>query len=174
MERRNSLSRHSPLHPLIVVCGLCVILMTTACASKKSIIIPPSTPVQTTSKAGAVVGTARALVGTPYRAGGLDPGTGFDCSGFIWWVYQQHGITLPRTTADQANSGIPVNGTTLQPADILVFRTGSGMHGLHTAVYTGNGAFVHSPKPGAVVREESLAIPYWSRNFIAARRIVTP
>jgi len=153
------------------------VLLAGGCAERQVLVLPE--PAQTgqppaSDTARSVVATARGQLGVPYRAGGLDPRSGFDCSGFIWWTYHQNGINLPRTTAEQATAGAAVPGNVLRPADILVFRTGSGMHGLHTGIYTGNGRFVHSPKPGATVREETLDIPYWRRNFIAARRVVWP
>lgn len=158
-----------------LVLGL--VLLAGGCAERQVLVLPESAHMgqpPTSDTARSVVATARGQLGVPYRAGGLDPRSGFDCSGFIWWTYHQNGINLPRTTAEQATAGAAVPGNVLRPADILVFRTGSGMHGLHTGIYTGNGRFVHSPKPGATVREEVLDIPYWRRNFIAARRVVWP
>lgn len=146
------------------------------CAERTTIATPPMPqPTQqpvTKGTGPGVVQTARSLVGAPYRPGGCDP-QGFDCSGFVWFIYRQNGIVLPRTTSEQAQVGSPVIGAELKPADILVFRTGSGAQGLHTGVYTGNNTFVHSPRNGSTVREESLAIPYWRRSFMAARRVFT-
>lgn len=123
----------------------------------------------------AVVRTARTALGAPYRNGGRTPAEGFDCSGFVWWAFRQQGINLPRTTEEQAACGSPVpSGSALLPADIIVFRTSSGPLGLHTAIYTGGGQFLHSPKPGGVVREESLGVHYWRRAFMVARRILGP
>ncbi|MEG6504563.1 C40 family peptidase [Nitratidesulfovibrio sp. 1201_IL3209] len=150
------------------------------CAGKQQIVIDPvqesvvrqqapSAPSQ------ALVRTARSALGVPYRSGGRTPAEGFDCSGFVWWTFRQHGVDLPRTSEEQAACGNPVPpGGELRPADIIVFRTGSGPLGLHTAIYTGGGQFVHSPKPGGIVREESLTVHYWQRAFIAARRILHP
>ena len=150
------------------------------CAGKQQIAIPQETPQQIRQQAPAapsqaLVRTARSALGVPYRNGGRTPAEGFDCSGFVWWTFYQHGVNLPRTTEEQAACGSPVPpGNELRPADIIVFRTGSGPLGLHTAIYTGGGQFVHSPKPGGAVREESLTVHYWQRAFIAARRIFRP
>ncbi|RXF75263.1 NlpC/P60 family protein [Desulfovibrio sp. DS-1] len=150
------------------------------CAGKQQIAIPQETPQQVRQQAPAapsqaLVRTARSALGVPYRNGGRTPTEGFDCSGFVWWTFYQHGVNLPRTTEEQAACGSPVPpGHELRPADIIVFRTGSGPLGLHTAIYTGGGQFVHSPKPGGTVREESLTVHYWQRAFIAARRILRP
>lgn len=150
------------------------------CAGKQQIVIPQETPQQIRQQAPAapsqaLVRTARSALGVPYRNGGRTPAEGFDCSGFVWWTFYQHGVNLPRTTEEQAACGSPVPpGNELRPADIIVFRTGSGPLGLHTAIYTGGGQFVHSPKPGGTVREESLTVHYWQRSFITARRILRP
>lgn len=115
-----------------------------------------------------IVRTARAQIGTPYRSGGAAPG-GFDCSGLVQWAYRQHGITVPRTTAQQIHAGVRIKKNELQAGDIIVFRTSSG---LHTGIYTGKGTFIHSPRTGAYVREERLHTDYWTRAYREARRIL--
>lgn len=147
------------------------------CAGKQQILMEPEQPPQARQQTAAapsqaLIRTARSALGVPYRNGGRTPVEGFDCSGFVWWTFHQNGVDLPRTSEEQAACGSPVPpGGELRPADIIVFRTGSGPLGLHTAIYTGGGQFVHSPKPGGTVREESLTVYYWQRAFIAARRI---
>ena len=116
--------------------------------------------------------TARSQIGAHYRLGGTTP-KGFDCSGLIWWAYRQHGINVPRVTDAQAKAGYGVGrGIAMRPGDILVFDTNRGRTGLHTALYTGNGRFVHSPTSGKRVREDSLAQEYWKKRLIRIRRIV--
>ena len=116
-----------------------------------------------------VVSTARAMAGTPYRSGGATPQRGFDCSGLIYWVYQQHGITVPRVAKDQAFHGLKVHAGALKPGDIVAFRIRKDYH---TGIYTGGGKFIHSPKPGTKVREETLNTNYWSGKFVSGRRIL--
>lgn len=115
-----------------------------------------------------VVRTAQTQLGTFYRFGGSSPSKGFDCSGLIWWAFRQNGITVPRVTTDQARSGRKVSQP--QPGDILVFRTGRGNSGLHTALYAGNRTFVHSPSSGKRVCTDSLADTYWGPRLIMIRR----
>ena len=116
-----------------------------------------------TSSLGArVAQTARSQIGAHYRLGGTTP-KGFDCSGLIWWAYRQHGINVPRVTDAQAKAGYGVGrGIAMRPGDILVFDTNRGRTGLHTALYTGNGRFVHSPTSGKRVREDSFCLLYTS------------
>ena len=119
-----------------------------------------------------VAQTARSQIGAHYRLGGTTP-KGFDCSGLIWWAYRQHGINVPRVTDAQAKAGYGVGrGIAMRPGDILVFDTRRGRTGLHTALYTGNGRFVHSPTSGKRVREDSLSQEYWKKRLIRVRRIV--
>ena len=114
---------------------------------------------------------ARSQVGSRYRAGGTTP-SGFDCSGLIWWVYRQHGISVPRVTDAQAKAGSGVSRSAMRPGDILVFDTNRGRTGLHTGIYIGNGRFVHSPTSGKRVREDPISMEYWDKRLIRVRRIV--
>ena len=109
------------------------------------------------------------FVGCPYSWGGKDP-SGFDCSGFVYYVYQQFGITLNRVAQEQAENGVHVDPSALQPGDVLCFYSGSSYIG-HAGIYIGNGMFVHAQNSvtGVVITE--LAGHYSDRGF-EARRIV--
>ena len=118
-----------------------------------------------------VVDRAYSQLGKPYRYGGSTP-RGFDCSGLIWWAYRQHGVTVPRVTTDQARAGKAVKANAMRPGDVLVFKSRSSARGLHTALYAGNGTFVHSPSSGSRVRTDKIANSYWSKRLIRVRRIL--
>lgn len=118
-----------------------------------------------------IVRTAYAQMGKRYRSGGASPGSGFDCSGLVWWTYGQHGIKVPRITADQAKSGRKVARKAAMPGDILVFRTGFSPRGLHTGIYAGENKFIHSPSSGKTVCLESLGHKYWKDRLVAIRRV---
>lgn len=120
-------------------------------------------------ESGGIIELARRQIGVPYRLGGSEPGKGFDCSGLIFWVYKQNGVSLPRMAKAQSGYGDPVNKSMLRAGDIVAFRIGSTYH---TGIYTGNGYFIHSPKKGDRVREESMETYYWRRHFIGARRVM--
>jgi len=109
------------------------------------------------------------FVGCPYSWGGKDP-SGFDCSGLVYYVYQQFGITLNRVAQEQAQNGVHVDPSELQPGDILCFYSGSSYIG-HSGIYIGFGMFVHAQNSvtGVVITE--LAGHYSERGF-EARRIV--
>ncbi len=117
----------------------------------------------------ALVGTALALRGTPYRNGGSDPG-GFDCSGFTQYVFAQYGVTLPRDVRSQFGVGASVKAEDLEAGDIVFFTT-TEPGPSHVAIAIGGDQFVHAPSSSGVVRVEHLGSSYWSPRFIGARRI---
>jgi cell wall-associated NlpC family hydrolase len=117
----------------------------------------------------ALAGTALALRGAPYRNGGADP-SGFDCSGFIEYVFAQHGIAVPRTVEDLFAASADVAPDDLQPGDLVFFATTSRGPS-HVGMAIGGDAFVHAPSTQGVVRVERVSAPYWAPRFVGARRI---
>jgi len=130
---------------------------------------PVPDPVLVPVEPGGVVETALALRGAPYRNGGSDP-SGFDCSGFVWYVFSRHGIGVPRTVAEQFRTGSAVREKDLQPGDLVFFET-SGGSASHVGVVVGGDEFVHAPSSRGEVRVEHLAAPYWGSRFVGARRL---
>jgi cell wall-associated NlpC family hydrolase len=113
--------------------------------------------------------TALSLRGAPYRNGGADP-QGFDCSGFVQYVFGQHGVKLPRDVRNQFDKGKDVDPATLEPGD-LVFFTTVAPGASHVGILVGGSQFVHAPSTTGVVRVESLSSPYWSSRFVGAKRL---
>jgi cell wall-associated NlpC family hydrolase len=107
--------------------------------------------------------------GVPYRNGGSDP-SGFDCSGFVQYVFKQVGALLPRQVFEQFQVGIEVGRDEVQPGDLVFFQTVS-RGASHVGLAIGDGQFVHAPSSNGVVRVEALASRYWSSRFVGARRI---
>jgi peptidoglycan DL-endopeptidase CwlO len=130
-----------------------------------SAITPEGVSVAPPARFGGVVGIAMQYLGTPYVWGGASPG-GFDCSGFVMYVYSQVGVYLPHLAAGQYNYGTPVSQDELQPGD-LVFFDGLG----HVGIYIGGGQFVHSPHTGDVVKISSLDDSWYAATYIGARRL---
>ena len=90
-----------------------------------------------------LVNYALQFVGGPYRAGGNDPHTGVDCSGFVRYVMQHGaGISMNRSSGSQATQGHAVNSSQMQPGDLLFYSGGSGIN--HVAMYIGDGKIVHA------------------------------
>jgi cell wall-associated NlpC family hydrolase len=123
----------------------------------------------TTAAPSELVGTALALRGTPYRNGGADL-EGFDCSGFVHYVFAQHGLGMPRTVAEQYEVGRKIDSRDLQPGDLVFFRT-AGDDASHVGIALGDGAFVHAPSSNGVVRVEMISAKYWMSRFVGARRV---
>jgi hypothetical protein len=118
---------------------------------------------------GVLLSTALSLAGTPYRNGGSDP-SGFDCSGFVQWVFAQHGMPLPREVKDQWRNGRDVDRDEVMPGDLVFFETVS-RGASHVGIALGGDQFVHAPSSNGVVRVERYSSAYWSKRWVGAKRI---
>ena len=116
-----------------------------------------------------ISGTALTFRGVPYRDGGADP-NGFDCSGFVWYVFGTHGVPLPRTVSEQARWGEKIDASELRPGDLVFFST-VAPGPTHVGIVIGGDSFVHAPSTSGVVRVERLSATYWSSRFVGARRV---
>ena len=131
-------------------------------------------PVSTTSASGAarrVVPTAEQYIGVPYVYGGSSP-RGFDCSGFVQYVYAQNGVDLPRTSRQMAGSGVAVSTRALVVGDLLLFQQGGRIS--HVAIYAGNARFIHSSSSGHGVRYDNFDTNrgrWFADHLVAARRV---
>ncbi len=113
-----------------------------------------------------VVGIAMRYLGIPYKWGGASPQEGFDCSGFVLYVYAQVGISLPHNAAMQYGYGVPVAKEDLQPGDIVFFNNLG-----HNGIYIGGGQFIQAPRTGDVVKISSLSEPWYASMYYGARRL---
>ncbi len=118
------------------------------------------------AKYGGVVGIAMQYLGIPYQWGGESPSTGFDCSGFTYYVFSRVGVSLPRTVSTQYGVGVGVSRSQLAPGD-LVFFNGLG----HVGIYIGGNQFIHSPHTGDVVKISAMT-GYYSSTYVGARRVL--
>jgi cell wall-associated NlpC family hydrolase len=126
-----------------------------------------------TNKASDLVVNALGFLGVPYQRGGNTAETGFDCSGFVKAMYEQTvGLILPRKAEQQAAATQQIDRSELQPGDLVFFNTLRRAFS-HVGIYIGDGKFIHSPKPGAQVRVESMGLSYWSHRFDGARRVTS-
>jgi cell wall-associated NlpC family hydrolase len=113
------------------------------------------------------VGFAKRYLGVPYRYGGSSPGSGFDCSGLVSFVYRHFGIFLPRTSYDQFRVGRSVPRSELRPGDLVFFGSAG-----HVGMYVGGGRFIHAPSSGRTVQVSSLAESWYRSRYDGARRLV--
>jgi len=144
-----------------------LILLLSGCASDSEV-APITYQQQQTSSP--VVNYALTLQGAPYHYGSDNPQDGFDCSGFVYHVYQQHGVNLPRRTEDMANQLTPVEKDALHSGDLLFFDT-NGETFSHVGLYINGDNFIHasSSKTGKVL-VSSLKNNYWQQHFVGVRR----
>lgn len=117
-------------------------------------------------------------IGTSYAWGGESPRTGFDCSGFVQYVFGQQGIALPRVSRQQAHAGLPLTPSLsgLARGDLMFFAGDDGRID-HVAIYAGDGRILHSTSSGGGVRYDDLSSSRgrWFRtHLVAARRVIAP
>jgi cell wall-associated NlpC family hydrolase len=133
-------------------------------------------PRATTASAARVLATADRYLGTRYRYGGDTPAAGFDCSGFVQYVFARHGVDLPRTSRQisQLGESVSLDRGELREGDLLFFA-GNGTRIDHVAIYLGEDRIIHSTASGGGVRVESLTSArgeWFERRLVAARRVV--
>jgi cell wall-associated NlpC family hydrolase len=130
-------------------------------------------PYQLPVLADSILERGKSLIGTRYRFGGSSTKSGFDCSGFIGYLFREEaGMTLPRSTREMINVDAPlVSRNDLEPGDLLFFSTRGRGRVSHAAIYLGDDRFIHSSsRRSGGVRIDSLDDAYWSKTFIEAKR----
>ena len=129
-----------------------------------TVIAAPTTDV-TITKGQQVIDLAKQYIGVRYVYGGTTP-NGFDCSGFVQYVYRQMGVKLNRVAEDQAKNGVYVAKEDLKPGDMVFFKKpGRAIH--HVGLYVGNGMYIHAPYTGRTICIE----PMTRSDYYTARRV---
>jgi len=122
-------------------------------------------------KASDLVIQAMGLLGVPYKRGGISEEKGFDCSGFVRYMFEKSvGLVLPRRAEDQAKVTEEINRSELKPGDLVFFNTMKRTFS-HVGIYVGDGKFIHAPRPGKSVRVDDMREAYWQKRFNGARRV---
>ena len=163
-----------------LTCATVVALVLAAgCAGKKAVPQPfPNAPAPPAiaespdardSPSTGIIATALMLRGAPYKNGGTDP-SGFDCSGFVQYVFARHGRALPREVRDQFKLGTEINRRSVRAGDLLFFQTVSP-GASHVGIALGGDEFVHAPSSRGVVRVERVTTEYWASRWVGARRV---
>jgi peptidoglycan DL-endopeptidase CwlO len=129
----------------------------------------PTSSKSTTSKATAIINTAKSYIGVKYLWGGTTP-SGFDCSGYTQYVFAKNGISLPRISRDQYNVGTSVSYQNLKPGDLVFFSLDGDKAIDHVGIFIGNGQFINasSSKGVAIYSMGS----YWNSKYIGAKRVL--
>ena len=120
-------------------------------------------------KTNAILANAKSFLGIPYHWGGTSPSTGFDCSGFVQYVFGQNGISLPRISRDQYQIGTSVDFDNLQPGDLVFFSIGKNGIVDHDGIYLGDGQFINSSSSKGVT--VYTIGPYWKSVYLGAKRV---
>lgn len=185
---RRRMSRRLHLTSRLITAAACAATMA-ACAARSDVATGPSpapfpgapswapAPVAShattavSSSARTVITTALAQRGVPYVYGGDTPQRGFDCSGFVRYVFAQSAVDVPRTAAEQFRVGKSIRKRDLRAGD-LVFFTTIAPGASHVGLVVGPDEFVHAPATNGVVRVEPLSSSYWSARFVGARRVL--
>ena len=117
-----------------------------------------------------ILAEAKKYLSTGYVNGGASP-SGFDCSGYVYYVLKQLGLSPYRTPVDQYKQGTYVDKKSLQAGDI-VFFAGTGANGIsHVGIYAGNGQFIHAPNSRSTVSYSDMTTGYWANHYYGARRM---
>ena len=123
------------------------------------------------TKTQEVIINALSLTGIKYKYGGNSPETGFDCSGFVRYVFRNAAnLTLPPTARAISQIGKTVKKDELKPGDLVFFNTLKSAFS-HVGIYIGDNKFVHAPRSGASVRVENMQQGYWASHFNGAQRL---
>ena len=116
-----------------------------------------------------IVAKAKQYLGVPYKYGGTSP-SGFDCSGFVYYVYRNLGINISRTQTTMYSQGTPVKKSELKPGDLVFFQNTYKAGISHVGIYVGDGKFIHSPHSGTVVSYADLNSDYYTSHYYGAAR----
>lgn len=120
-----------------------------------------------------IIEEAKKYLGVPYVYGGSSP-SGFDCSGLVWYVFKNHGISLNRVAADQAKQGTWVAKENLVPGDLVFFDTrGTSSYINHVGIYIGDGMFIHASSGSSARRViiSDLTTGFYQRTYMTARNV---
>lgn len=124
-----------------------------------------------TSTAQEIILHALSQTGVKYKYGGISPDAGFDCSGFVRYVFQEAAnLTLPHGARAMSQVGQNISEKELQPGDLVFFNTMKSVYS-HVGIYVGNNRFIHSPSAGSSISVADMNDSYWSKRFTGARRV---
>ncbi len=119
-----------------------------------------------------LVKTAERYLGIPYKWGGTNSRTGFDCSGLTMAVYHYNGLNMPRVSRDQYRAGQKIYKHQLKRGDLVFFATSGGKRVSHVGIYVGNSKFIHAPGRGKRIKYNSLDDKYYKKHYVGARRYI--
>lgn len=129
-------------------------------------------PASSSSSVQSVLNLAYSKQGLPYVWGAEGPNS-FDCSGFTKYVFKNSvGVSIPRTSKEQANFGQTVSKSNLQPGDMVFFTTDGSGQVSHVGIYVGGGSMIHAPSSGKNIKVTSIESSYYTQRFVTAKRVL--
>lgn len=134
------------------------------------IVVTRPTPAVIPTPGFSVAELAMDMIGTPYRYGGSNPNQGFDCSGLVFYTFNQTGLNIPRTSQAQFKAARKISIEQAGRGDLVFFQDQEKLS--HVGIYLGDGRFVHAPASGRSVSVASLAEPYYQRHLVAVGRLL--
>ena len=163
------------LSPAASLCLICNFAVLGACASSGSTtyVIPdrahnvPAAPRLDRGEHAALI--AQQQIGVRYRYGGTTPGSGFDCSGLVYYSFLQAGLNVPRTSSEQFRAARKIALKDAQPGDIVFFQDQAKLS--HVGIYLGGSRFVHAPSSGKTVSIAQIDSPYYQEHLVAVGRL---
>ena len=148
-----------------------VCLLLSACGTTRHEAFVQPAPGYDASRMNSLAIYAMSLTDTPYQYGGTTRENGFDCSGFVQFVFQNSlGLQLPRTSFEMSQLGTPLNADQLKPGDLVFFNTTHSRYS-HVGIFIGENRFVHAPKTGRAITIANMDNGYWHTHYDGARRI---
>ncbi len=130
-----------------------------------AVVTEDNDPIDSSNK---IVQTAEMLLGIPFAENGISPETGFDNSGFIYYVLRENGfINCPRLTGDQAVMGTRIDYDQLKSGDLAFFSTAESGNPDFGGIYIGQGKMIYCPMPGQNVKIADITVDYWKRTFVS-------
>lgn len=158
----------------LFLAGAAAVLSASGATAQPTVAVPARIQVHGVVDGNTIVETARRYLGVRYSMGGTTP-QAFDCSGFVRYVFQVHGLTVPRTAREQSALGDRPAVGDLQPGDLLFFYGGEGAQ--HIAIYVGHDSIIHASSGGKRVKLDKIAgtgthRTWFGQRLIAVRRLL--
>lgn len=118
-----------------------------------------------------VLSAAKSLIGVRYTSGGTNPNTGFDCSGFVSYVYGITGTSIGRSSSAQLGNGAAVSESNLQAGDIIIWANNGSNRASHSSIYAGDGTIIHATSNKGVQQSSLNNWKNWGQHIIGIRRV---
>ena len=132
----------------------------------------PSDPTALSSVRAELIEFSKQFVGTRYTYGGRSPSAGFDCSGFVYYVFKQYGYTLNPGASSQMDKVPAIPKSELLPGDLVFFNNGSGRRASHVGIYIGDNKFIHATSPGHTLAITAMSDNYYAKYYVGAGRVL--